>query len=57
MEFQPFLDWEFLDWLVAGKEQVHFGIQCKDLWLELFKTFAFFSVFLASVKIIVASEP
>ena len=52
MQFHPFLDWEFKDWLVTRKKQILFGAWCKDLWLQLLETLALFFT-----QIVIASEP
>ena len=57
MEFHLFLDWEFEDWLAACKKHILFGVQREDLGLWLFKTFAFFFIFVASMQIVIADEP
>ena len=58
MEFHPFLDWEFEDWLATRESQILLGAECQDSsWLWLFEASALFFIFVAATQIVIVSEP
>ena len=44
---------------VASEKQILFGARCEDSdsWSRLFETFAFFFIFVAATRIVIASKP